>query len=619
MHIAVPLLLLLTGAVAIGTLAERLRVSAPLVLVAVGAALSFVPGMPRIEIEPEFILLGLLPPLLFAAASQTSLVDLRRDRRQILSLSIVLVLVTAFGVSLVAWWLMGIPYAAALALGAIVAPPDAVAATAVARRMGLPRRVVAVLEGESLFNDATALVTVNTAKSILISGSVTVLAVTGQLALAVIGGIAIGLLAYVVLAWIRRQITDTTVSVAISYLTPWLAYLPAEAIHASGVFAVVICGVLLAHQAPSIQTAASRVSERLNWQSLQYVLESVVFLLIGLEVRTIVEGVRIRTVVVAILVLLTVMALRPVYVMTIGFISWRLRPADPNNLRPREAAVVSWAGMRGVVTLAAAFLLPEQTPQREALIFIALFVTIGTLIIQGFSLSTVARALHLHGPDPREDALQLAQIIQAATQAGDRRLEHDLTGRSDIPENVVESLRRQNENRANLAWEQLGRPDHDTDTPTEEYRRLRLSMLDAERAKVLKMRDNALADHALLANVLEQLDIEESMIGYVHGAQDDLRDRILLTPEPRRGACEHLRDAPVAVDPQTPQGCPDCEREGTVPVHLRLCLTCGNVGCCDSSVGQHATRHFEKTGHPVMRSFEPGEGWMWCYIDKLPG
>lgn len=617
MHIAVPLLLLLTGAVAIGTLAERFRVSAPLVLVAVGAALSFVPGMPRIEIEPEFILLGLLPPLLFAAASQTSLVDLRRDRRQILSLSIVLVLVTAFGVSLVAWWLMGIPYAAALALGAIVAPPDAVAATAVARRMGLPRRVVAVLEGESLFNDATALVTINTAKSILISGSVTVLAVTGQLALAVIGGIAVGLLAYVVLAWIRRQITDTTVSVAISYLTPWLAYLPAEAIHASGVFAVVICGVLLAHQAPSIQTAASRVSERLNWQSLQYVLESVVFLLIGLEVRTIVEDVRLSTVGVAVLVLLTVMVLRPLYVMTVGFLTWRLRPDDPDNLRPREAAVVSWAGMRGVVTLAAAFLLPEQTPQREALIFIALFVTIGTLIIHGFTLSAVARALHLHGPDPREDALQLAQIIQAATQAGDQRLEQELDDR--VPENVVEALRRQNENRANLAWEQLGRPDHETDTPTEEYRRLRLSMLDAERAKVLKMRDNALADHALLATVLEQLDIEESMIGYVHGTQDDLRDRILLTPEPRRGACDHLREAPVAVDPLTPQGCPDCEREGTQPVHLRLCLTCGNVGCCDSSIGQHATRHFHDSGHPVMRSFEPGEGWMWCYVDRLPG
>ncbi|KYH43008.1 Na+/H+ antiporter [Branchiibius sp. NY16-3462-2] len=619
MHIAVPLLLLLTGAVAIGILAERFRVSAPLVLVAVGAALSFVPGMPRIEVDPEFILLGLLPPLLFAAASQTSLVDLRRDRRQILSLSFVLVLFTAFGVSLIAWWLMGVPYAAALALGAIVAPPDAVAATAVARRMGLPRRVVAVLEGESLFNDATALVTVNTAKSILISGSVTVLAVTGQLALAVVGGVAVGLLAYVVLAWIRRQVTDTTVSVAISYLTPWLAYLPAEAIHASGVFAVVICGVLLAHQAPSIQTAASRVSERLNWQSLQYVLESVVFLLIGLEVRTIVEDVHLSTVGVAVLVLITVMVLRPIYVMSIGFLNWRFRPHDPNNLRPREAAVVSWAGMRGVVTLAAAFLLPEQTPQREALIFIALFVTIGTLIIHGFSLSWVARTLHLHGPDPREDALQLAQIMQAATQAGDKRLEHELTGSTDVPENVVEALRRQNENRANLAWEQLGRPDHDTDTPTEEYRRLRLSMLDAERTKVLKMRDNALADHALLANVLEQLDIEESMIGYVHGTQDDLRDRILLTPEPRRGACAHLRDAPVAVDPQTPQGCPDCEREGTVPVHLRLCLTCGNVGCCDSSVGQHATRHFEQTGHPVMRSFEPGEGWMWCYVDRLPG
>ncbi|PWJ26077.1 sodium/proton antiporter (CPA1 family) [Branchiibius hedensis] len=617
MHIAVPLLLLLTGAVAIGTLAERFRVSAPLVLVAVGAALSFVPGMPRIEIEPEFILLGLLPPLLFAAASQTSLVDLRRDRRQILSLSVLLVLVTAFGVSLIAWWLMGIPYAAALALGAIVAPPDAVAATAVARRMGLPRRVVAVLEGESLFNDATALVTVNTAKSILVSGSVTVLAVTGQLALAVVGGIAVGLLAYLILAWIRRQVTDTTVSVAISYLTPWLAYLPAEAIHASGVFAVVICGVLLAHQAPSIQTAASRVSERLNWQSLQYVLESVVFLLIGLEVRTIVEDVRLSTVGVAVLVLLTVMVLRPLYVMTVGFLTWRLRPDDPDNLRPREAAVVSWAGMRGVVTLAAAFLLPEQTPQREALIFIALFVTIGTLIIHGFTLSAVARALHLHGPDPREDALQLAQIIQAATQAGDQRLEQELDDR--VPENVVEALRRQNENRANLAWEQLGRPDHETDTPTEEYRRLRLSMLDAERAKVLKMRDNALADHALLATVLEQLDIEESMIGYVHGTQDDLRDRILLTPEPRRGACDHLREAPVAVDPLTPQGCPDCEREGTQPVHLRLCLTCGNVGCCDSSIGQHATRHFHDSGHPVMRSFEPGEGWMWCYVDRLPG
>jgi len=627
-HIALPILLLTAAVVAIATIARRVRLSAPLLLVAAGAVVSFLPLMPYpFEVDPEIILLGFLPPLLFAAASNTSLIDLRRERQQILRLSVLLVLFTAFGVALVVWKLLDVPFAAAVALGGVVAPPDAVAATAVARRIGLPRKVVNVLEGESLFNDATALVTVNTARGLIAggAGATTILTAGRDFLWASIGGAAIGFVAYLLVRWVWRHVTDTVTVVAISFLSPWVAYLPAEEAHASGVIAAVVCGVASGHAAPVIQTAQSRVAERLNWASMTFLLENMVFLLIGLQTRTIVDGVRssdtgfAHTVLVAGVILLTVILLRPVWFLLIDVVGhWR--GWTHSSLTGRETIIASWAGMRGVVTLAAASLLPRSTPEREAMIFIALVITVGTLVIQGFTLGSVARRLDLHGPDPREDALQTAQLMQAAITAGNRRLEQELDdGETEVPEQVLDSLRNQSARRANLAWERLGRSDDSAETPSDAYRRLRSAMLQAERDKVIKLRDRGIMDHEVLQEAMQILDVEESMIARADAQDREFTERLLLTPEQRQFGCEHLADAPFTIDPLTPDGCAECLRDGTVWVHLRLCMSCGHVGCCDSSIGKHASKHHEETGHPVMRSYEPGEGWRWCFVDGVLG
>ncbi|YAL82564.1 Na+/H+ antiporter [Dermacoccaceae bacterium W4C1] len=626
MHVALPILALVATVVAVSGLCRRLGLSAPLVLTAAGAVVSFLPGMPVVEVDSEVILLGFLPPLLFAAASQTSLIDLRRDRRQILGLSVGLVLFTSFGVALVAWWLMPIDFAAAVALGAVVAPPDAVAATAVARRIGLPRRVVSILEGESLFNDATALVTLRTALAAT-AGTFTVWRAGLDFLVAALGGAAVGVLAFFVISFFHRRINDTTAGVVLSFMSPWLAYLPAEEINASGVIAAVVCGVLLAHRAPYTETAQTRVAERMNWASITFVLENLVFLLIGLQASAIVDHVvqgplgvwRITGS--ALLILLTVIVLRMLWLLSWAKLGM-LRSGEV-SLSPRESLVAGWAGMRGVVTLAAAFTITtDAVPLRDALIFVALVVTVGTLVIQGFTLGWVARRVGLHAPDPREDALQQAQLLQAAAKAGRHRLAEELQNSPErVPEQIIRSLRSTSERRANLAWERLGRNTSDSgESPTAAYRRLRMAMIEAERDKVLKFRRKGTMDHAVVAQALVAIDIEESMIAGIETRDAAARERMLLTPEHRQGGCAELQEAPTAVDPKThDETCAECVRDGTNPVALRLCLTCGNVGCCDSSVGRHATHHYEQTGHPVMRSFEPGEAWRWCYRHQLLG
>ncbi|GAB3578371.1 Na+/H+ antiporter [Calidifontibacter terrae] len=617
-------LALVAAVVTVDGICRRIGLSAPLILTALGGAVSFVPAVPTVHLDPHTVLIGFLPPLLYAAAINTSLIDLGRDRRQIIGLSVFLVLGTAAAVGLVAWWMVAtVPFAIALALGGVVAPPDAIAATAVARRIGLPRRVVSVLEGESLFNDATALVIVST--SIAAFGhAVTPGDVTRSFVISAFGGIAIGYLAAKALRFVRRRVQDTTTNVALSFMTPWLVYVPAEEVHASGVIAVVVCGVLLGHTAPLDQTASARVSERLNWTTLQFILENLVFLLIGLQVQPILHDVRTsslgvaHTILVAVAVLATVIVTRAIWLMGWALIN-RYGPHDPDTMSVRESVVASWAGMRGVVTLAAASLLPEDAPERSVLIFVALVVTISTLVLQGFTLGRLAKAVDLHGPDPREDALQYAQTLQMAVRAGNERLEQELTRDPEVATSVVLALKAQGERRANLGWERLGRSDVAASTTSVTYRKLRMAMLEAERAKVLALRDKGLMDSEVITDIMDDLDVEESMIARSNEDDREARDQILLTPEQRQFGCPDLAQAPLTIDPVHPEGCLECEREGLTPVHLRLCLTCGNVGCCDSSDGKHASKHYAQTGHPVMRSFEPGEAWRWCFPHQLLG
>lgn len=599
--------------------ARRLAWSEPLVLIVIGVGLSFVPGFLEINLTSDLVLIGLLPPLLYAAAIRTSLIDFKTNRRPILLLSVGAVAVTTVVVGLVSWWVVpGVSLAAALALGAVVAPPDAVAATTIARRVNMPRRIVSILEGESLINDATALVALNTAIA-AITATISPWEVGGDFLLAAGGGVLVGVAAAFLLGVIRKRIDDVVLDTTLSFAAPYVAFLPAEEIHASGVLAVVVCGLLLGHNSPRLQSASSRIAENSNWRTVQFLLENVVFLLIGLQIRDLLDGVRgenlpwttIATV--CVVVLVTTIVVRILYVSAATGLIHLL------HRRPWSwsvCAVVSWAGMRGVVTLAAVFVLPQETPRLSLLALAAFVVVAGTLLLQGLTLPWLVRRTKLPGPDPAEDALQSAGLVHTAAQAGIAAL--DEIRSDDDPEDVIEALRERAMSRSNRLWEQLGRAQSELEPPAAAYRRLRLQMLSAERGSILEARDRGVYDDEVLRRSLQAIDLEESLLDRIDDAAARIDDE-LQTDERRAGDCDHLQDAPRVMSARTPEGCEECLRDGTRWVHLRLCLTCGHVGCCDSSVGKHASGHFHETGHPVMRSFEPGEAWRWCFVDELLG
>ncbi|MGO4600142.1 Na+/H+ antiporter [Terrabacter sp. 2RAF25] len=627
MEIAIGLLAIAATVLGGAWLADRLELPAPLVLIVVGIAGSYLPFVPEVALSPEIVLLGILPPLLYAAAIQTSLVDFRNNRATILGLSVGLVLFTALGVALFLTKVLDISFGLAFAVGAVVAPPDAVAATAVGRRIGLPRRLVSILEGESLVNDATALVALRTALAAtgLASGAAAHEVTFGGVVLdflwASLGGAAIGFVVSIVVVVLRKRFsTEPAFDTVLSFMVPFAAYVPAEEAHASGVIAVVTAGLILGHKSPTTQSGASRLSERINWGSIQFLLENAVFLLIGLQVFYVVKNVQsselsaARITVAAVGTLVAVLLLRPVWVFPFRYLRTHVMRAEA-EAPWSHSGVLSWAGMRGVVTLAAALLLPE-TPVRAVLILIAVVVTIGTLLVQGTTLPWVAHRLGVRGPDPREDALQAATVLQAATRSG----LDVLAQMPDVDESTKDMLRERASDRVNQLWERLGPRGVDgAETPSTQYRRARLQMLEAERGEVLRLRDEGRADDAVLRTVLGALDLEETMLDRLEDQENRLAESEMLPVDTIEAPCEHLQDSGACAEPRTPEGCEECLRDGTSWVHLRLCLECGHVGCCDSSEFKHATAHFHEGGHPVMRSLEPGETWRWCFVDEVVG
>jgi monovalent cation/hydrogen antiporter len=626
--VALSILAVVTTVLAVTALANRFRFSAPLLLMLVGIGVSFLPFVNVPELSAELVLLGFLPPLLYAAAIRTSVIDFRANRRSIAQLSVLLVVVTALGVGLITWLILPVSFPVAFALGAVVAPPDAIAATTIARRIGLPRRLVTILEGESLVNDATAITCLRVA-IVAISGTITATQATVGFLIAALGGFAVGLVVALVVIPIRMRITQPVFDTAISILVPFAAYLPAEKLniggfHGSGVIAVVTAGLILGHKSPVIQTGQSRLSERVNWATIQFLLENTVFLVIGLQARGILEanseselsGLQITGFCAA--VLIGVIAIRLLWVLGTRSLLFRRDKDTRSAAAPwSHALVIGWAGLRGVVTLATAFLIPEDVPFRETLIFAAMVVTAGTLLLQGLTLPVLVRALKLRGPDPRSDALQAATVMQTSSNAAIAHID-DIVGPDDAPR-TVEMLRDRIASRPEAMWEKLGRPGDD-ETPAEQYRRLRLQTIEIERDEVLKIRSSGTVDHDIIEQVLGFFDIEESMLTVATERSDRLAEDVpVTTPTVAAGPCDHLERAPAAINPNGPGICEDCIREGTRTVHLRICLSCGNVGCCNSSVGRHAERHSRHTGHPVVRSFEPGESWRWCYLDERIG
>ncbi|WP_225992627.1 Na+/H+ antiporter [Actinomadura montaniterrae] len=510
------------GALMVAAAARRAGTPAPLVLVIAGLLFSFVPGVPEFELNPEFVLYVFLPPLLFSAAWQSSYAGLRENAWSIGLLSVGLVLFSTFAVGYAAHLLVpGLPLAAAFVLGAIVAPPDAVAAVSVAQRLGLPRRMVTVLVGESLFNDATALTAFRVAVIAATGAGFTLADGVWRFLFAAAAGAAVGLLLGPPLHWLRTRMNDPLVENGVAVLAPFAAYLIAESVHASGVIAVVVSGIYLGHRFTE-SAPVTRLIGHSFWKVVVFVLESVVFLLIGLQLPPVVNGLSghgwPELTWWAMAIFGVTVAARFVWVFPASrlprLLSRRQRARE--NVGWRGATVVSWAGMRGVVSLAAAFAIPFEAsgapfPGRDLIIFFTFTTVLGTLLVQGLTFPALIRVLGVGSERERyTDRVAEAGAQHAAANAALERLE-ELNAAEELDEAVVQRLRQLAEHRQLRAWERLGGgtgPEGE-EVPTATYRRLRREMLSAERQVFVRMRDERRIDDEVLNRVLHELALAE--------------------------------------------------------------------------------------------------------------
>lgn len=525
------LLLVVVASLAVSGIARKLGWPAPLLLIVMGLGVSFVPGLPPVGLDPDLVLFAILPPLLYSAALDSSYLGLRANVRPIALLSVGLVLFTTAAVGLVAYLVVpGLPLAAAFVLGAVVSPPDAVAAMAIGRRLGLPRKVMTLLAGESLINDATALTAYRVAIAVVIGTGASMLSGLEVFAIAAVGGIAVGAVVGFAVHRVRMRIGDPALESAIGLVVPFGAYLAAEELHASGVLAVVVAGLYLGHNAPR-GGYATRLQEQAVWKAADMVLEAFVFALIGLQLRTVVQALDEANAAAlawaAAAVLATVVLARIVWVFPATYLpralSRRLRARDPAPPW-RSVFVLSWAGMRGVVSLAAAFAIPLSTesgaafPGRAEILFLTFVVVIGTLLLHGLTLPVLIERLGIRGREDTADRLAEASAAHNASQAAIRRLDDLVDGdgsgsAAPMTEHVAERLRTWAEQRSNSAWERLGPSGPDADeTPAATWRRLRREMLAAEREVFVAERNAGRIDDEVMRRVLRELDLEEAMI-----------------------------------------------------------------------------------------------------------
>jgi Na+/H+ antiporter len=512
--------LLLVFVIGFGALAERLKTPYPIVLVVAGLFVSFVPGLPRISLNPDFIFLAVLPPLLFASASQTSWRDFQYNLVSILLLAFGLVGFTVFGVSLAAHWLIpGFDWRLGLVLGATVAPTDAIAATAIAKRVGLPQAITDLLEGESLVNDASGLLALEFSIALIVSGEVPSLTAGAlRLVYLVLGGIVIGLIVGKLVHFFETHIDDAPIEIAVTIVTPYIAYMSAEAAQASGVLATVAVGLYLGRQSSFLFSSRVRVEARSFWKTLTFLLNGIVFLLIGLELPHILAGIRS----VSVRELLTsaaelgaaVILLRLIWIFPGAYVSYSIRRRifhQRAELPPvRGIFVVGWTGMRGVVSLAAALAVPatlangQPFPQRSALIFLTFAVILVTLVLQGLTLPALIRSLHLSGSeraDPEEQRARRAMLTAALNRLEELRSNDEL--KDSLYDSFAQTYRRR------LASVDDG-GDRDESSSAEDrarYHSLASQLRDVERSTVIRMRDRKEIADSVLHTLERELDL----------------------------------------------------------------------------------------------------------------
>ncbi|MCX4446918.1 Na+/H+ antiporter [Streptomyces sp. NPDC058369] len=522
---ALPLVALVAGSAATAGLARRTPVPAPLLLVAAGLIASYVPGVPTYTLDAHIVLPLLLPPLLYTAAVDSSYLDLRANLRPVALLSVGYVLFATVAVGWLAYLLVpDLPLTAALVLGAVIAPPDAVTAAAIARRVGLPARVTTILQGESLVNDATAITAYKVALAAAVGEGISWGAGAGEFLLASVGGVGVGLLLMVPLHWLRTHLKEPLLQNTLSLLIPFVAYAAAERVHASGVLAVVVVALYLGHRSWQVDFA-TRLQEAAVWKMVAFVLESAVFALIGLQLPFVLKGLGTYSVTealgYAVLVFLAVVVVRFVWVYPATYLPrWLSR-----RIRERESGtdwtsplIVGWAGMRGVVSLAIAFSVPLVTadgaafPARNLVLFLTFTTVIGTLVVQGLTLPVLVRVLKLPGRDRQAETLAEAQAQNEASTAAEARLDDLLTDeRNRLPEPLADRLRTVLERRRNAVWERLGAANPITgESADDTYRRLAGDMIETEREVFVRLRDARRIDDEMMRTLLRRLDLEEA-------------------------------------------------------------------------------------------------------------
>ncbi len=540
--------------VSVAAFSKRLGLAAPLMLVVFGTILSFVPGVPDVDIEPELILAGILPPLLYSAAVTMPAQDFRRNFKAISGLAVLLVIVTTAGAGVLFHLLIpDLGWAACFALGAIVSH-DAVAATAVGRKLGLPSRLLTVLEGEGLVNDASALVLLRSAIAAM-AGAVSLWQVAGDFLFSVVVATVIGIVVGIVNVRVRAWFKDPVLNTAVSFVIPFVAFVPTEHFDASGVLAVVVAGVVTGHLGPRYLRAEDRITEETNWHTVAFLLESAVFLIMGLSLKHLLDEVQHaglptgQGLLIGLAATAFVIAVRMLFVVPLVALLKRderkaaeFRPLlerqrerlDETGLHPRRRALVkrrfdrasadmdflvtetlgwrsgvvlAWSGMRGAITLAAAQSLPSDTPYRAELILIAFVVAVTTLLLQGLTLPMVIRWVKIPGDDSDRLRTEYGDLLSELADAGEEAL---VAGADGAEPDVVEQVRSDS-----LIGKREARgttPDPEHDTRREEYVRLRLLTIAAERAALLEARSRGTYSSKTLNAAQHRLDIEETRL-----------------------------------------------------------------------------------------------------------
>jgi CPA1 family monovalent cation:H+ antiporter len=500
--------------------APTLRVPFPILLVLGGLVLGILPGLPEFELQPELVFFGVLPPLLYGAAFFTSLRDLRANVRPIGLLAAGLVAMTTVAVAVVAHAVVDdLTWAGAFVLGAIVSPTDPIAATAIARRLGVPRKLVTIVEGESLVNDGTGLVLYRVAVIAVVTGSFSALGTGARLVVTVIGGIAVGLAVGWLVRQVRRRLDNPPAEITISLMTGYFAFLPAELLGVSAVLAAVTAGIYLGWHTPELTTPQVRLQGLAVWEIVQYVLNALLFVLVGLQLPVVVDALGDipggRLLGYAALVSLTVIGVRFVWVFAVLHApKWIARRVSSW----RGAVFLSWAGMRGALSLAAALALPLETdagvpfPGRELILFLTFSVILVTLVGQGLTLPLVIRVLGLEddGLEEREDAKARIRAAEAAI-ARLAELESEEWVREDTAERV-RGLYGFRASRFRARFDDAD--DGSIEGRSQDYQRLRRELLEAERSAVLDLRRSGVISNDVWLRVARDLDLEEQRLDF---------------------------------------------------------------------------------------------------------